>query len=86
MKSLAAISGWLTFTLLLFFLTPAVAKEMDRYSLTPFAGYYGFEGNKYYDDSGIAGAALGYALDENWTIEGSYGFSYSDLENGRNKC
>ncbi len=67
-------SCWLLLALIFLTFAATPALSMDKYSITPFAGYYGFENDEYYSDTGIGGAALGYTLEDNWTIEGSYGF------------
>jgi len=49
----------------------------NGFTITPFAGWYLFEGNSDYDDGPIFGLGLGYRFSEHWSTELS--LSYADL-------
>jgi OOP family OmpA-OmpF porin len=47
-------------------------------NLSPFVGYYIFEGNQHLDNAPIYGLAVGYNFTERWGIEGMAGYINSD--------
>ncbi|MGK2906063.1 MAG: outer membrane beta-barrel domain-containing protein [Desulfuromonadales bacterium] len=51
-------------------------------TLSPFAGYYFFDGKQDFKDSPTYGLAVGYNLTERWGVEGVAGYSKSDLQHG----
>jgi OOP family OmpA-OmpF porin len=53
-------------------------------TLSPFAGYYLFEGKQEFDDSPIYGLAVGYNLTERWGFEGVASYSKSDIKDMNN--
>lgn len=51
-------------------------------TLSPFAGYYFFDGKQDFKDSPTYGLAVGYNLTERWGFEGVAGYLTSDIKNG----
>jgi OOP family OmpA-OmpF porin len=53
----------------------APAQEMTgNFDVSPFIGLYVFEGNQNLDESVVYGVSLGYHFDENWGLEGVFGY------------
>jgi OOP family OmpA-OmpF porin len=54
------------------------AIRANTLNLSPFVGYYIFEGNQHLDDAPIYGLAAGYNFTERWGLEGMAGYIASD--------
>jgi len=63
---------------LLSFSNVAADVRPNGFSITPFAGWYIFEGNEDYNDRPLYGLGLGYRFNEHWSTELS--LSYGDFK------
>ncbi|PLX95239.1 MAG: hypothetical protein C0621_04175 [Desulfuromonas sp.] len=54
----------------------------SSFTLTPFAGGYGFSEEQNLKDSGFFGAAVGYNLTANWGAEAVFGYASTETETG----
>jgi len=63
---------------LLSFSNGAAEVRPNGFSVTPFAGWYIFEGNENFNDRPLYGLGLGYRLSEHWSTELS--LSYGDFK------
>ncbi|MFH2043800.1 MAG: outer membrane beta-barrel domain-containing protein [Pseudomonadota bacterium] len=67
------------FAILSLFASLSIAAEKKgAITLTPNIGWYFFEGNQRLDDGITYGINLGYSINENWDIEGSFNYINSD--------
>jgi OOP family OmpA-OmpF porin len=66
------------FLVLLSFSNVAAADRTNGFSITPFAGWYIFEGNEDFNDRPLYGLGLGYRFSKHWSTELS--LSYGDFK------
>jgi OOP family OmpA-OmpF porin len=62
--------------------TPQAAVRPDTLNLTPFGGYYFFEGKQRFKDRPVFGLAAGYNFTERWGMEGVASYINGEVDEG----
>lgn len=79
MKKIGLTLTFFVLVLLTLLTTLSIADDQTgAVSVTPNVGWYFFEGNQRLDDGITYGINLGYSINKNWDIEGSFNYVNSD--------